>query len=106
MMIKKYEGIEETKGINLNLLFAYERSQELGLEVLDIADDLFEEPLKALIEELKEVEVKEFTFSASNSGMIKTLEAFQEAGWKIEGIVQVKANSRGATKPAFKLNRK
>ena len=99
-------------GINSTMYWAYRNSKEVGNELIDFRDVIWDEDVAEIAAICEEAEVTEFTISSSFSGLIKTLAVFEEHGFVIGGIVKVKGGytdwrtNEYALIPAIKMTRR
>ena len=99
-------------GINSTMYRAYRYSKEVGNELIDFCDVIWDEDVAEIAAICEEAEVTEFTISSNFSGLIKTLAEFEKHGFVIDGMVKVKggqANWRTneyPVIPAIKMTRR
>lgn len=91
--IKEFSDITEEfkkKSRCLNIIMnEYEVSKDSGNEILNIRNFISENQVDEFISVLKDNGIKEFTFSASSTGALENAWKFQEAGYKLQGIVEI-----------------
>ena len=80
------------EGINPTAFWAYRTSLACGNELIDFSEVIWENDIEAIAATLEANDITEFTISSNFSGLIKTLVAFEKAGFKITGTTQVNAN--------------
>lgn len=105
---KSGQSYEET-GINRTFYFAYWNSVAANTEIMDFDDVIWDKDVQPILENCKRFGIKEFTVSSTYSGVVETLDLFQNAGCKVVGLIKI--NSRHMNfientreiKPAFKL---
>jgi hypothetical protein len=96
-------------GINHTTFRAYRDCMEVGNELIDFNDVIWERDIPAIAETLRVEEIKEFTISSTFSGLIETLAEFEKYGIKMNGLTEVNARytdwSTGEYKkiPAIKM---
>ena len=73
----------------IRLMTEYEISRDSGTEMLNIRFSPHENQIEEFIKLMKGNGINEFTFSATWSSSIETAWAFQEAGYKLQGIVEI-----------------
>lgn len=80
----------EKKSPCLNrIMKEYEVSRDSGNEILNIRSYINEDQVEDLIQTLKDNGINEFTFSDSSSGSLENAWKFQEAGCKLQKIVEI-----------------
>ena len=79
-------------GIEPTVFWAYRHSMRNGNELIDFADVIWDEDIKAIADTLDENGITEFTISSTFSGLIATLAAFDKQDFKMAGITEVNAN--------------
>lgn len=93
--IKEFSDITEEfkkKSRCLNrIMNDYEVSRDSGNEILNIRNSIHENQAEELIKALKDNGINEFTFSASSTEALENAWRFQEAGYKLQGIVEINA---------------
>lgn len=91
--IKEFSDITEEfkkKSRCLNrIMNDYEVSRDSGNEILNIRDSVHENQVEELLKALKDNGINEFTFSASSTEALENAWKFQEAGYKLQGIVEI-----------------
>lgn len=99
-------------GINSTMYRAYRYSKEVGNELIDFHDVIWDEDVAEIAAICEEAEVTEFTISSSFSGMIKTLAMFEDHGFVMDGLTKVKGGqahwrtNEYAVIPAIKMTRR
>lgn len=99
-------------GINSTMYWAYRNSKEVGNDLIDFREVIWDEDVAEIAAICDEAEVKEFTISSSFSGLIKTLAMFEDHGFVIGGMVKVKGGytdwrtNEYAVIPAIKMTRR
>ena len=99
-------------GINSTMYWAYRNSKEVGNDLIDFRDVIWDEDVAEIAAICDEAEVTEFTISSTFSGLIKTLAEFEKYGFVIDGMVKVKAGhtdwrtNEYAVIPAIKMTRR
>ena len=90
---KEYEIITDslkTKSPCFNrIMDEYETSRDSGNEILNIRNFINKNQVKEFISVLKENGINEFTFSDSSTVALENAWKFQEAGYKLQGIVEI-----------------
>ena len=92
--INAFEKADRTKsfkeqGLNGNIDWAYQYSQEAGSELLNCNEVIWDEDVEEIVKFCREQGLKEFTISSNFSGLINTLDAFDKLGCKMSGLTQV-----------------
>jgi hypothetical protein len=67
----------------------YEVSRDSGNEILNIRSFISENQVDEFISVLKDNGINEFTFSNSSTGALENAWKFQEAGYKLQGIIEI-----------------
>lgn len=80
------------EGINPTAFWAYRNSCHCGNDLIDFNEVIWDEDIEAIAETLNDNGITEFTISCNFSGLIRTLVAFEKAGFKMGGTTQVNAN--------------
>lgn len=97
-------------GINGTMFWAYRASKEVGNELIDFSEVIWDKDIEAIVKTCKENGIKEFTISSTMSGLIETLVEFEKYGIKMSGLTQVKAKYKDfitneyAVIPAIKMS--
>lgn len=78
-------------GINQTLFWAYGDSKEIGNELIDFNEVIWEQDIEEIAQNLKTNSITEFTISSTFSGLIETLAAFEKHGISMAGLTTVKA---------------
>ena len=90
---KEFESITDSfkaKSLCVNrIMNEYEVSRDSGNEILNIRAFINQNQVDEFIGVLKENGINEFTFSASSTGALENAYKFQEAGYKLQGIVEI-----------------
>ncbi len=90
---KEFESITDSfkaKSLCVNrIMNEYEVSRDSGNEILNIRESINQNQVEEFISVLKENGINEFTFSASSTGALENAYKFQEAGYKLQGIVGI-----------------
>ena len=79
-------------GIEPTVFWAYRHSMRNGNDLIDFADVIWDEDIKAISDILDENGIAEFTISSTFSGLIKTLVEFEKHGFQMAGTTEVNAN--------------
>lgn len=79
-------------GINSTAFWAYRKSIDAGNDLIDFSEVIWDQDIEAIAATFAENDITEFTISSNFSGLIKTLVAFEKAGFKMIGTTQVNAN--------------
>ena len=92
--ISAFEKADRTKGfkeqgLNGNIYWAYQYSQEAGSELLNFGENIEKGDIEEIVKFCREQGLKEFTISSGFSGLIKTLEAFEKLGCKMNGLTRI-----------------
>lgn len=100
------------KELNINPTFgnAYLYSLEVGNEVPNFGDVIWDQDIEAIIENCKRFGITEFTISSTFSGLTNTIAQFIEFGCKLDGIVKINScykdymTGKFEIVPAFKMS--
>ena len=92
------EAIENAKpgmrweeiGCHWTLGQAYLYSKEVGNDLPNFAEVIWDYDIEAILEDCRKLGVKEFTISSTFSSLIETIAKFEELGCTLDGIVKVK----------------
>jgi len=79
------------EGINPTAFWAYRNSCRCENDLIDFNEVIWDEDIEAIAETLNKNGISEFTISCNFSGLIRTLVAFEKAGFKMDGTTQVNA---------------
>lgn len=79
-------------GINQTLFCAYRTSKEIGNELIDFNDVIWDHDVEEIAHTLRANEITEFTISSTFSNLIKTLAAFEKHGFSVAGLTTVKTS--------------
>ena len=79
----------KAEGINPTAFWAYRKSIDAGNDLIDFSEVIWEEDIAAIAATFAENDITEFTISSNFSGLIKTLVAFEKAGFKMAGTTVV-----------------
>ncbi len=95
-------------GVQYTLGQAYLWSKEAGDELPNFADVIWDNDVDAIINNCRELGIKEFTISSTFSNLIITIAKFEDLGCKLDGIVKIKdryhfRNEEQKLIPAFKM---
>lgn len=96
-------------GCHPALGLAYLQSREVGNELPDFADAIWDYDIEAILADCRRFGVKEFTVSSTFSSLICVIARFEELGCTLDGLVKIRERYLrfGADKrkliPAFKL---
>ena len=99
-------------GINSTMYWAYRKSKEVGNDLIDFHEVIWDEDVAEIAAICEEAEVTEFTISSTFSGLIKTLAMFEDHGFVMDGLTKVKAGhtdwrtNEYAVIPAIKMTRR
>ncbi len=89
--IAEQAGNLKDYGINGTMFWAYRHSIEAGNELIDFSDVIWDYDIEDIAKTLRENCISEFTISSTFSSLIDTLAAFEEHGFKMAGLTQVRA---------------
>ena len=78
-------------GINPTLFWAYRTLEETGNERIDFNECIWEHEIEDIANCLKANGIYEFTISSTFSSLIETLAEFQNHGFQMAGLTEVKA---------------
>lgn len=96
-------------GINHTMFWAYFNSKDVGNDLIDFHDVIWEADIPEIVLVCRENGIREFTISSTFSSLIETLAEFEKLGCKMFGLMQVKANytdwqtGKNAIIPAIKM---
>ena len=99
-------------GINSTMYWAYRNSKEVGNDLIDFREVIWNEDVAEIAEICDEAEVTEFTISSTFSGLIETLAEFEKYGFVMDGLTKVKTGrtdwhtNEYAVIPAIKMTRR
>lgn len=77
-------------GINRTVYFAYQKSKEIGKELIDFDDTIWPDDVEAIVATLREGGITEFTISCRFCDLIDRLADFEKCGCKMNGVTEVK----------------
>lgn len=111
-VIKSEKPVDLRKvSINSTMYWAYRSSREVGNDLIDFHDVIWDEDVAEIAAICEEEEIKEFTISSTFSGLIETLTMFEAHGFVVDGLTKVKAGytdwrtNDHAVIPALKMAR-
>ena len=96
LYIEKFENVVadwkelEEAGINCTMYFAYQKSKEIGNELIDFAELIWANDVKAIVTTFREHGIREFTISCRFCELIERLADFEKCGCKMNGVTEVK----------------
>ena len=97
--IKLFEEFKEravhnfkAEGINPTMYWAYMKSIEAENELLDFNDVIWEHDIQPIVDTCNRVGITEFTISSNFTGLLKTMHELEKRGFKVVGIVEVRAS--------------
>ena len=96
-------------GINWAIYSAYFHSKDVGNELIDFHEVIWEKDIPEIVRICRENGIREFTISSTFSSLIETLAKFEKLGCKMFGLTQVKASytdwqtGKKALIPAIKM---
>lgn len=99
------------QGINQNMYLAYKKSKEVGNDLIDFHEVIWDTDIAEIAATCDKEGIEEFTISCQYSGLLDTLALFETHGFVIDGLAKVKATYRDwkteeyATIPAIKMVR-
>ena len=85
-LLKPLEGLGNTAG---RLWREYEISRDNGNELLDISEVVWEKDAENFISCMREVGIRQFTFSSTWSSAVETAWLFKQNGCELEGLVEI-----------------
>lgn len=85
-LLKPLEGLGNTAG---RLWREYEISRDNGNELLDISEVVWEKDAENFISCMREVGIRQFTFSSTWSSTVETAWLFKQNGCELEGLVEI-----------------
>lgn len=77
--------------INYTLYWAYMTAREIGNDLIDFSEVIWETDIEPLVEECRELGIEKFTISSPFSSLFTTLAEFEKRGYKVAGLTQVKS---------------
>ena len=77
-------------GINRTVYFAYQKSKEIGKELIDFDDTIWPGVVEDIVATLRENGTTEFTISCRFCDLIDRLADFEKCGCKMNGVTEVK----------------
>ena len=89
--IEQNAGSLKELGINPTLFWAYRNSKEVGNDLIDFNEVIWDYDIEAIARTLRENKITEFTISSTFSSLIETLAAFEQHGISMVGLTKVKA---------------
>ena len=81
----------KAEGINPTAFWAYRNSIRCGNQLIDFNEVVWDEDIPAIAATFEANGITEFTISSNFSGLIRTLVAFEKAGYKMTGTTRVNA---------------
>lgn len=81
-------------GINGTMFWAYRKSLDVGNDLIDFNEVIWDEDVEVIAACMKDNGITEFTISSTFSGLIPTLAAFDKLGFKVAGVTEVNATYR------------
>lgn len=90
MYIKSLDEQTRENCANYTIYFAYQKSKEIGHDLLDFADLIWSDDVAKIVTTLKKNNVQEFTISYNSSCLIDRLADFEKLGCKINGLTKIK----------------
>ncbi len=84
-------------------VLAYDDSISNTNDYLNFYYAIEEKDIEPIVDACRKNGIKEFTISSTSSGVIKTLEAFEEQGCKVCGLARANKSYGRETVPAIKL---
>ena len=78
-------------GINPTIFWAYRVSRDVGNELIDFAEVIWDRDVEDIVRVFRENGITEFTISTGMSSIIETLALFESYGCKIGGLTKVNA---------------
>ncbi|WGH93910.1 hypothetical protein QDX21_03670 [Auritidibacter ignavus] len=92
------EQIETRQEKNLMAIVSgYKDTLEAGNELVDLAREVFDHEVPTLLDELRELEITEFTISAPQTNTTTIIWQLVERGARLNGLIQVKSRSKNWT---------
>lgn len=82
----------EAIGINPAMFWAYRTSKEVGNDLIDFHEIIWDSDIPGIAESCKKNDIREFTISCTFSSLIKVLAKFEQLGFKVGGLATAKAN--------------
>lgn len=84
-------GSLKEAGINGTMFWAYRDSKEIGNELIDFNEVIWEKDVEEIVKACRENGVEQFTISSTFSGLLETLAEFEKHGCQLGGLTKVKA---------------
>ncbi|WGH86851.1 DUF7698 family protein [Auritidibacter ignavus] len=92
------EQIETRQEKNLMAIVSgYKDTLEAGNELVDLAREVFDHEVPTLLDELRELEITEFTISAPQTNTTTIIWQLVERRARLNGLIQVKSRSTNWT---------
>lgn len=115
-IIESFENAKSNKrvdlremGINPTMYWAYLHSKDVGNELIDFHEVIWEADIPEIVRACREYDIREFTISSTFSSLIETLAEFEKLGCKMFGLMEVNASytnwqtGKNAVIPAIKM---
>ncbi|MBO7453858.1 MAG: hypothetical protein J6T91_00520 [Alphaproteobacteria bacterium] len=77
-------------GVNYEIHRAYQKSKEMGKDLIDFNELIWPNDIKAIVNTLKSRDIKEFTISCRSTNLIDCLAVFEKFNCKMNGITATK----------------
>ena len=77
-------------GVNYEIHRAYQKSKEMGKDLIDFNELIWPNDIEAIVNTLKALDVKEFTISCRSTNLIDCLVIFEKFNCKMNGLMAVK----------------
>jgi hypothetical protein len=81
-------------GINPTMFWAYRKTKEIGNDLLDFNEVIWERDVEEIVSTCRANGIEEITISSTMSSIIKTLALFEKVGCKIDGLTKVKSSHK------------
>lgn len=88
-MIAEKTNLSE-ENINIRLFWAYRHSLEVGNDLINFYDVIWEYDIEGIVECLNSNNINEFSISSNFSGLITILAEFDKRGFTMVGITDAK----------------
>ena len=77
-------------GVNYEVHRAYQKSKEMGKDLIDFYDLIWPNEIETIVDTLKANGIKEFTISCRSTNLIDCLAVFEKFNCKMNGFTAIK----------------
>jgi hypothetical protein len=92
----KSEEAFKKANINNTFYWAYRRSVDKGLDIIDFTEVIWPSEIDEIISQLKKYEIKQFALSTTFSGLLETVQSFIDKGCTLGSMIKLEG-----TRPAL-----